>query len=82
MAGVIERNNVHVRGVGDRAMVFAHGFGYDQNMWRFVAPAFERDFMTVVFDHVAPICRPTIGLNIRACPATPTTCSKSAQSSA
>ena len=52
MAGVIERNNVHVRGAGDRAMVFAHGFGCDQNMWRFVAPAFEKDFMTLVFDHV------------------------------
>ncbi|MGY4510226.1 alpha/beta fold hydrolase [Bradyrhizobium sp. USDA 3650] len=52
MAGVIERNNVHVRGAGSRAMMFAHGFGCDQNMWRFVAPAFEKDFRTVVFDHV------------------------------
>lgn len=33
-------------------MVFAHGFGCDQNMWRFVAPAFEGDFKTVLFDHV------------------------------
>ena len=33
-------------------MVFAHGFGCDQNMWRFVAPAFEDDFRTVLFDHV------------------------------
>jgi sigma-B regulation protein RsbQ len=33
-------------------MVFAHGFGCDQNMWRFVAPAFEKDFVTVVFDQV------------------------------
>jgi sigma-B regulation protein RsbQ len=33
-------------------MVFAHGFGCDQNMWRFVAPAFEKDFTTVLFDHV------------------------------
>jgi sigma-B regulation protein RsbQ len=33
-------------------MVFAHGFGCDQNMWRFVAPAFESDFKTVLFDHV------------------------------
>jgi sigma-B regulation protein RsbQ len=32
--------------------VFAHGFGCDQNMWRFVAPAFEADFTTVLFDHV------------------------------
>ena len=33
-------------------MVFAHGFGCDQHMWRLVAPAFERDFRTVVFDNV------------------------------
>jgi sigma-B regulation protein RsbQ len=50
--GVIERNNVHIRGSGERAMVFAHGFGCDQNMWRFVEPAFEREFRTVLFDHV------------------------------
>ena len=50
--GVIERNNVHVRGAGERAMVFAHGFGCDQNMWRFVEPAFADKFKTVLFDHV------------------------------
>jgi sigma-B regulation protein RsbQ len=33
-------------------MVFAHGFGCDQNMWRYVAPAFEDDFRTVLFDHI------------------------------
>jgi sigma-B regulation protein RsbQ len=33
-------------------MMFAHGFGCDQNMWRFVAPAFETQFRVVVFDHV------------------------------
>ena len=52
MASMIERNNVHVRGAGSRAMVFAHGFGCDQNMWRFVAPKFEGDFKVVLFDHV------------------------------
>lgn len=50
--GVIERNNVHVRGTGEQAMMFAHGFGCDQNMWRFVEPAFENRFKTVLFDHV------------------------------
>jgi len=50
--GVIERNNVHVRGSGERTMMFAHGFGCDQNMWRFVEPAFEAQFRTVLFDHV------------------------------
>jgi sigma-B regulation protein RsbQ len=33
-------------------MVFAHGFGCDQNMWRFVAPAFEDDYRVVLFDYV------------------------------
>lgn len=46
------QNNVHVRGKGSRALVFAHGFGCDQNMWRLVAPAFEDGFQTVLFDHV------------------------------
>jgi sigma-B regulation protein RsbQ len=51
--GVLERNNVTVRGRADRqAMVFAHGFGCDQNMWRHVAPRFEDDFRTVLYDHV------------------------------
>src|SRR4051812_39904697 len=33
-------------------MVFAHGFGCDQRMWRFVAPDFEVDHRVVLFDHV------------------------------
>jgi sigma-B regulation protein RsbQ len=49
---VMARNNVHVKGTGEKAMLFAHGFGCDQNMWRFVAPAFETQFKTVLFDHV------------------------------
>jgi sigma-B regulation protein RsbQ len=49
---VIKRNNVQVHGSGQRAMMFAHGFGCDQNMWRFVEPAFEAGFKTVLFDHV------------------------------
>jgi sigma-B regulation protein RsbQ len=49
---VTTRNNVHVGGTGEKAMLFAHGFGCDQNMWRFVAPAFETEFKTILFDHV------------------------------
>jgi sigma-B regulation protein RsbQ len=33
-------------------MVFAHGFGCDQAMWRFVAPDFAVDHQVVLFDHV------------------------------
>lgn len=32
--------------------MFAHGFGCDQNMWRFVEPAFRDEFRTILFDHV------------------------------
>lgn len=49
---VVKRNNVNILGQGDTPMLFAHGFGCDQNMWRFVAPAFEEDYRTVLFDHV------------------------------
>jgi sigma-B regulation protein RsbQ len=49
---VLKRNNVKVSGRGERAMLFAHGFGCDQNMWRFVAPAFEDEYRVVLFDYV------------------------------
>ena len=49
---VIQRNHVVTAGAGLKPMIFAHGFGCDQNMWRFVAPAFETDFLTVLYDHV------------------------------
>jgi sigma-B regulation protein RsbQ len=50
---VIERNNVRLSGVdGAPVMMFAHGFGCDQNMWRLVAPDFERDHRVVLFDYV------------------------------
>src|SRR3954452_1564690 len=50
---VLERNNVSVTGNPEgRPMIFAHGFGCDQNMWRFVAPSFEADHRVVLFDHV------------------------------
>lgn len=49
---IIERHNTKQAGSGDIAIVFAHGFGCDQNMWRFVAPAFEDRYRTILFDHV------------------------------
>jgi sigma-B regulation protein RsbQ len=51
--GVVERNNVNLEGrPGAQPMLFAHGFGCDQNMWRHVTPAFEDDYRIVLFDHV------------------------------
>jgi sigma-B regulation protein RsbQ len=49
---VVRRNNVRILGHGRQSMVFAHGFGCDQNMWRLVTPAFAEDYRIVLFDHV------------------------------
>lgn len=48
---IFERHNIKISGAGDTALIFAHGFGCDQNMWRLVAPEFERDYRVVLFDH-------------------------------
>jgi sigma-B regulation protein RsbQ len=49
----LRRNNVQVTGNPDGPpMVFAHGFGCDQGMWRRIAPAFEVTHRVVLFDHV------------------------------
>jgi len=47
------RHNVHELGPADgQPMVFAHGFGCDQHMWRHVAPRFADRYRVVLFDHV------------------------------
>jgi len=51
-AAILRRNNVRVFGRGTQPMLFAHGFGCDQNMWRFVTPAFEDDYRIVLLDYV------------------------------
>lgn len=48
----IKRNNVVINGNGENVIMFAHGFGCDQNMWRYVYPAFQDNYTTVLFDHV------------------------------
>ena len=52
MQDVVRRNNVKVTGRGTQPMLFAHGFGCDQNMWRFITPHFENDYRVVLFDYV------------------------------
>lgn len=49
---ILLRNNVKVLGQGTKQLLFAHGFGCDQNMWRFVTPAFEKDYQIIIFDYV------------------------------
>ena len=49
---VLKRNNVSILGAGPKTMVFAHGYGCDQNVWRFITPAFAAQYRIVLFDHV------------------------------
>lgn len=52
IVSVLKRNNVRILGTGTKAMVFAHGYGCDQNVWRFITPAFSSQYRIVLFDHV------------------------------
>ncbi|MFT6898599.1 MAG: sigma-B regulation protein RsbQ [Paraglaciecola sp.] len=47
------RNNVNVSGRKNAPTVMlAHGFGCDQNMWRFMLPELEKHYQVVLFDYV------------------------------
>ncbi|WP_318617401.1 alpha/beta hydrolase [Sporosarcina sp. YIM B06819] len=46
------RNNVRIFGKGTKTIIFAHGFGCDQQVWHKITPAFEEEFQIVVFDYV------------------------------
>lgn len=49
---VLVRNNVKVLGSGSQTIVFAHGFGCDQDMWRYIVPSFTENYRVVLFDYV------------------------------
>ena len=49
---VAKRNNVVIKGKGSQVIMFVHGFGCDQNMWRYVVPAFEENYKIVLLDLV------------------------------
>lgn len=46
----IQKNNVNVYGDAGSTLVFVHGYGCDQNMWRYVAPEFSKAHKTVLYD--------------------------------
>lgn len=49
---ILERHHVSFYGSGGQPIVFAHGFGTDQQTWRYVAPAFAAQNRVVLFDLV------------------------------
>ena len=46
------RNNIKILGDGKQVMLMAHGFGCDQQMWRFLIPEFREQYTIVLFDYV------------------------------
>ncbi len=52
MQDVVRKNNVVIKGKGERTMLFAHGFGCDQNAWKYLTPCFEESYKIVLFDYV------------------------------
>jgi sigma-B regulation protein RsbQ len=44
------RNNVHLAGAGPATLVFLHGFGCDQTMWRLLAPVLGARYRTITYD--------------------------------
>ncbi|MCM3744022.1 alpha/beta hydrolase [Sporosarcina luteola] len=49
---IIKRNHVQVSGSGERTIVFAHGLGCDQTVWKNIVPAFAANYRVVLFDYV------------------------------
>jgi len=52
MADVLKRNNVKVFGEGTKVILFAHGFGCDQNAWKYIVKYFTKNYKLVLLDFV------------------------------
>jgi sigma-B regulation protein RsbQ len=52
MESIIKRNNVQIIGKGHQAILFAHGFGCDQQSWKYIVDSFTDDYQVVLFDYV------------------------------
>ena len=49
---ITERNNIKICGTGSKSMFLVHGYGCDQNMWRFITPQFKDDYKIILIDLV------------------------------
>lgn len=49
---IVKRNSIKIIGEGSKHMLFSHGFGCDQNMWRLITPAFLDEYKIILFDLV------------------------------
>ena len=51
MNSIAKQFNTNISGNGPQPMMFAHGLGCDQTMWKYVTPAFEDDYKVILFDY-------------------------------
>ncbi len=49
---IIKKNNVRFLGNGSKTILFVHGYGCDQSMWRYITPSFENDYKIILIDLV------------------------------
>jgi len=49
---LVARNNITIQGTGSKSMFLVHGYGCDQNMWRYITPQFKEDYRIILIDLV------------------------------
>ncbi|MFT4645646.1 MAG: sigma-B regulation protein RsbQ [Planctomycetota bacterium] len=49
---LVARNNITIHGTGSKSMFLVHGYGCDQNMWRFITPQFKENYRIILIDLV------------------------------
>lgn len=52
MNDILTRNYVKITGSGQKALMFAHGFGCSQQVWSEMVPSFSADYRVILFDYV------------------------------
>lgn len=49
---LVRKFNIKILGKGEKPLIFLHGFGCDQAMWRSVVSAFETDHKIILYDQM------------------------------
>jgi sigma-B regulation protein RsbQ len=47
---IANKYNIHLLGTGSKTILFSHGYGCNQSMWRYLTPYFENTHKIVLFD--------------------------------
>jgi sigma-B regulation protein RsbQ len=52
LQNLVAKNNITIQGTGSKSMFLVHGYGCDQNMWKFITPQFKEDYRIILIDLV------------------------------